>query len=199
MPKKKTKKQIRQNELLKKIKKNPFITDEELSECFGVSIQTIRLDRLALGIPELRKRIKKVAEENYSKVTSLGESEIIGELVDLNLNQSGISLLETTAEMAFERTRVVRGHHIFSMAESLAMAVIDARVALTGVANVKYIKPVFAGEKLLAKANIVQVRGNKYFVHVKIYVKHNQVFRGKFILVVIEEETRGDNHDESSS
>lgn len=198
MPKKKTKKQIRQNELLKKIKKNPFITDEELSECFGVSIQTIRLDRLALGIPELRKRIKKVAEENYSKVTSLGESEIIGELVDLNLNQSGISLLETTAEMAFERTRVVRGHHIFSMAESLAMAVIDARVALTGVANVKYIKPVFAGEKLLAKANIVQVRGNKYFVHVKIYVKHNQVFRGKFILVVIEEETRGDNRENSS-
>ena len=198
MPKKKTKKQIRQDELLKKIKKNPFITDEELSECFGVSIQTIRLDRLALGIPELRKRIKRVAEKNYSKVTSLGESEIIGELVDLNLNQSGISLLETTAEMAFERTRVVRGHHIFSMAESLAMAVIDARVALTGVANVKYIKPVFAGEKLLAKANIVKVRGNKYFVHVKIYVKQNQVFRGKFILVVIEEETRGDNRENSS-
>ena len=198
MPKKKTKKQIRQDELLKKIKKNPFITDEELSECFGVSIQTIRLDRLALGIPELRKRIKRVAEKNYSKVTSLGESEIIGELVDLNLNQSGISLLETTGEMAFERTRVVRGHHIFSMAESLAMAVIDARVALTGVANVKYIKPVFAGEKLLAKANIVKVRGNKYFVHVKIYVKQNQVFRGKFILVVIEEETRGDNRENSS-
>ncbi len=197
MPKRKLKKQIRQSKLLNKIKNEPFVTDEELSEYFDVSIQTIRLDRITLGIPELRERIKKVAEENYSKVTSLGESEIIGELMDLKLNDSGISFLETTKEMAFKRTRVVRGHHIFSMAESLAIAVIDARVALTGVANIKYIKPVLAGDKLLAKAKIIRVRGNKYFVHVKINAKQNQVFRGKFILVSIEEETRGDNHENS--
>ena len=46
------------------INKDPFITDEELSETFNVSIQTIRLDRLELGIPELRERIRSVASEN---------------------------------------------------------------------------------------------------------------------------------------
>ncbi|WP_132242640.1 transcription factor FapR [Marinisporobacter balticus] len=188
MPNKKKLKKVRQSELLEKIETKPFVTDEELSEHFHVSIQTIRLDRLELGIPELRERIKNVAQKNYSKVISLGKSEIIGELIDLNLNQSGISILQTTQEMAFKRTKVVRGHLIFSVAESLAMAVINAKVALTGVANMKYKTPVLLGEKLVAKAEVVKIRGNKYFVHVKIYVKSEQVFRGKFILVSIEEE-----------
>ena len=36
------------------IDSNPFITDHELSDLFQVSIQTIRLDRTYLNIPELR-------------------------------------------------------------------------------------------------------------------------------------------------
>lgn len=187
MPMKRKTKKLRQLELVSKLENEPFVTDEELSELFGVSIQTIRLDRLELGIPELRERIKKVAHRNYSKVISLGKTEIIGELIDLNLNEDGISILDTTEDMAFKKTKVVRGHHIFSMAESLAMAVINAQVALTGVANMKYREPVLAGQKLIAKAEVVKIRGTKYFVHVKITVKQEQVFRGKFILVSIEE------------
>ena len=56
--------------ILGKLKEDPFLTDEELSELFGVSIPTIRLDRLELGIPELRERIK-TGRENHRKVKSL--------------------------------------------------------------------------------------------------------------------------------
>ncbi|MDF2545736.1 MAG: fatty acid biosynthesis transcriptional regulator [Anaerosolibacter sp.] len=185
---KKGRKQIRQTKLLEKIEIEPFVTDEELCDTFGVSIQTIRLDRLELGIPELRERIKQVAAKNYRKVKTLGKAEIVGELIDINLNEDGISILETTEDMAFRKTKIVRGHHIFAMAESLAMAVIDADVALSGVANMKYRVPVFAGDKLVAKAEVARIRGNKYFVHVKISVNQEQVFRGKFILVSIWEE-----------
>lgn len=175
----------RQNKLLELLKEDPFLTDDDLSEYFNVSIQTIRLDRLELGIPELRQRIKNVAEKNYEKVRSIVGAEIVGELVDLNLGTSGISILETTPEMAFSKTNIVRGHNIFSQAESLAMAVVDAEVALTGVSNIKYLNPVSAGDKLIAKAEVTRVRGNNHFVHVKIYVNQTQVFRGKFILVII--------------
>lgn len=175
----------RQKKLIELLKEDPFMTDEDLSEYFKVSIQTIRLDRLELSIPELRQRIKNVAKKNYDKVRSIIGTEIVGELVDLNLGISGISILETTPEMTFSKTSIVRGHHIFSQAESLAMAVIDAEVALTGVSNIKYLSPVSEGDKLVAKAEVTRVRGNKHFVHVKIYVNQAQVFRGKFILVVI--------------
>ena len=64
-------KKERQQVLIEKIKEDPFLTDEELAELFNVSVPTIRLDRLEMGIPELRERIKSVAENNYSKVKSL--------------------------------------------------------------------------------------------------------------------------------
>ncbi|MDD3839652.1 MAG: transcription factor FapR [Clostridia bacterium] len=174
--------------LQRKLKEDPFLTDEELSEIFNVSIQTIRLDRMELGISELRERIKGVAEKNYMKVKTLGGSEIVGELIDLELGKSAISILQTDTTMVFEKTNVVRGHYIYAQAESLAIAVIDAKVALTGVANIKYKIPIKAGEKLVAKAEVIRVRGNKYFVWVKIKVKQKEAFRGKFILVSIERE-----------
>ena len=62
---KKTSKEERQSQLLDMLKGDPFYTDEELSSYFNVSIQTIRLDRLKLGIPELRERIKSVAEKKH--------------------------------------------------------------------------------------------------------------------------------------
>jgi len=173
--------------LPQKIKEDPFLTDEELAQIFSVSVPTIRLDRLELGIPELRERIKSVAEKNYSKVRSLQSKEIIGELLDIVLGKSGIAMLETDESMVFERSKIVRGHYIYSLAESLAIAVIDADVALVGVANIKYKTPVFAGSKLIAKAEVRRVREKSHIVWVKITEKQKEVFRGKFILVSVEQ------------
>ena len=173
-------------ELIGKIKEDPFLTDEELADLFNVSVPTIRLDRLEMGIPELRERIKSVAENNYSKVKSLQGGEIIGELIDISLGKYGVSILETDDSMAFEKTRIIRGHFIYSLAESLAIAVIDADVALVGVANIKYKNPVYSGTRLVAKAEVKQIRGSKYIVWVRIYEKQVEMFRGKFILVSLE-------------
>lgn len=192
MKKIKKSKKDRQNQLSEQLKEDPFLTDEELSDLFSVSIQTIRLDRLELRIPELRERIKNMAENNLDKVKSLHSSEIIGELVEMNLGNNAISIFETTKEHAFEKTKIIKGHHIYSLAESLAIAVIDAHVALIGVANIKYKKPVHAGQKLIARAEVVKKRGdNKYFVWIKIRVKSEEVFRGKFILVTFNHESYG--------
>ncbi|MDP4180048.1 MAG: transcription factor FapR [Bacillota bacterium] len=179
-------KRERHKVLIDKINDDPFLTDEELAEKFNVSIPTIRLDRLELGIPELRERVKNVAEESYRKVKSMQVQEFFGELLDITLGESGISILKTDETMAFEKTKIIRGHFIYSMAESLAIAVIDAHVALVGVANIKYKMPVYAGNKLIAKAEVKQKRGSNFIVWVKISEKQVEVFRGKFILVSLE-------------
>ena len=57
---------------------------------------------------------------------------------------------------------------------------------MTGVANVKYKIPVHVGEKLVAKAEIMRKRGNKYFVWVKTKNETQEVFRAKFIMVSLE-------------
>ncbi|MGE5675003.1 MAG: transcription factor FapR [Mycobacterium leprae] len=180
------KKRDRQAQLRERIRENPFLSDEELASAFGVSIQTIRLDRLALGIPELRERTKSVAERTYGVVKSLGSKEIVGELIDLQLGQRAISILETTETMVFERSRVVRGQYIFAMAESLAIAIIDADVVLTGLANVKFKRPVAVGEKLVAKGEVIRQRRAHHVVLVEIQSGSEKVFRGKFSVFAVD-------------
>lgn len=179
-------KRDRQQLLKEKLRENPFLSDEELARLFDVSIQTIRLDRLALGIPELRERTKSVAERTYGIVKSMGSKEIVGELIDITLGERGISILETTEEMAFERTRVVRGHHIFAQADSLAIALIDADIVLTGLANSKFKRPVYVGEKLVAKGEVIRRRGQQHVVLVETKVGTEKVFRGKFVVFAVE-------------
>ncbi|HEY3315875.1 MAG TPA: transcription factor FapR [Bacillota bacterium] len=185
-------KQDRYALLTDKIHENPFLTDVELAELFGVSVQTIRLDRLALGVPELRERMKEVAARTYGQVKSLGSKEIVGELIDISLGQNGISILETTEDMVFEKTRIVRGHFIFAQADSLAIALIDADIVLTGLANIKFKRPVQVGEKLVAKAEVLRKKGKKFVVLVQTRVGQEPVFRGKFVVFAVEPKSAGD-------
>lgn len=189
-------KKVRQEMLKEKLNDSPFLTDEELSVLLYVSVQTIRLDRLELGIPEVRERTKKMAETAQGKLMTIGSGEVIGELVDLELGKSGISMLEITPAMVFAKTQVARGHYVFSQANSLALAIIDAPIAVTGVANIKYKAPIHVGEKLIAKAEVIKKRGNKYFVWVKTRNEKQEVFRAKFIIVTLEkmEETLHDSN-----
>lgn len=179
-------KKIRQEMLKEKIQHTPFLTDGELASLLQVSVQTIRLDRLELGIPELRERTKLMAENAQNKLKAIASGEIVGELVDLELGKQGISVMHITPEMVFEKTKIARGHYVFSQANSLALAVIDAPAAVTGVANIKYKIPIHVGEKLVAKAEVIRQRGNKYFVWVKTRNAVQEVFRAKFIMVSLE-------------
>lgn len=182
------KKKIRQQLLEEQINAKPFLTDEELARLLQVSIQTVRLDRMELGIPELRERVRKMAEQAQIKVKALSSDDVVGELIDLELGKSGISLLRITDDMVMEKTKVARGHYMYAQASTLALALIDAPLALTGVANIKYKIPVHAGDKLIAKAEIVKERGNKFFVWVKTRNGSEEVFRAKFIVVSLDDD-----------
>ncbi|MCK8823955.1 transcription factor FapR [Fuchsiella alkaliacetigena] len=180
--KKKLAKSERQQVLQKTLAENPFLTDRELADIFEVSIQTIRLDRLELDIPEVRKRMKNLAKRAYSKVKSVSDCEIVGELVDVNLNKSGVSILETSEDMALEKSQIVRGHHIFAHANTLAIAILDIDLALTASTKTKFIKPVYAGSRLVAQATVNTIKGDTFQIEVKTKVKEGRVFEGIFTI-----------------
>ena len=179
----------RQRKIKEHISNDPFLSDKKLAELFNFSVQTIRLDRLEMGIPEMRKRIVQVAKDTSSsdKVKSLSKEEIVGELIDLELGKNAIAILKTTKDMAFNRTGIVRSHYIFSLADSLAISIIDAEVALTGVARLSYKKPVYAGQTLVAKARIARNKGNKYLVSVHVKTDQKEVFTGKLVIFTVDD------------
>jgi len=178
----------RQGKIKEHISNDPFLSDKKLAELFNFSVQTIRLDRLEMGIPEMRKRIVQVAKDTSSsdKVKSLSKEEIVGELIDLELGKNAIAILKTTKDMAFNKTGIVRSHYIFSLADSLAISIIDAEVALTGVARLSYKKPVYAGQTLVAKARIARNKGNKYLVSVHVKADQKEVFTGKLVIFTVD-------------
>ncbi|MCM3767959.1 transcription factor FapR [Neobacillus niacini] len=176
-------KKERQRLLTSTIEDNPFITDEELAEKFQVSVQTIRLDRLELSIPELRERIKTVAEKRFEdEVRSLPLEEVIGEIIDIELDQSAISIFDVKAEHVFKRNQIARGHHVFAQANSLAVAVINDELALTAKANIQFKRSVKLNERVVAKARVTKIddHAGRTFVEVNSFVNNEQVFSGQF-------------------
>jgi acyl-coenzyme A thioesterase PaaI-like protein len=190
-------KAVRLRKLAEHIKENPFVTDEELAKLFKVSIQTIRLDRLELRIPEVRERTKLFAERSYSQVKSLAGVEIIGELLDIELEKLGLSLLEITSDMVFQKNNIARGHILFAQANSLAVAIINAEVALTGASKVSFIRPVRLGEKIVAKAVINSKTGKRYNISVTSKSNNETVFTGEFRVFAMEHREDVINEDRS--
>lgn len=175
-------KKARQEELQAVIASNPFITDEALAQSFQVSVQTVRLDRLELSIPEHRERIKHVAKERLDEVKALPLEEVIGEVIDLHLDHEAISMLEITEDHVFSRNGIARGHYLFAQANSLAVAVINDELALTMRSSLEFNRQVLLGERIIAKAVVTKKTERKTYVTVTSRVQGEEVFQGEFVM-----------------
>ena len=175
------KKEERQQLLREKLNISPFTTDEELATYFGVSVPTIRLDRLALGIPELRERIKAMAQEHSDDRQHIDRADVVGDVIDLAVGQYGISVLRTTKEM-LDRSGYVEAQYLYAQANSLARAIVGVPTMIAGVGNIKYKRLVKSDVNLAAKAELVRQRGEKFFIKVTIKDTIKEVFRAKFIM-----------------
>ncbi len=151
------KKQERQKQLQEKLNITPFLTDEELATHFGQSQEAVE------HVPY----------------------EVVGELIDVTEGQQALSMLRTTSDME-DRFGYVEPQYLYAQANSLAKVVMGTTVCSAEVGNIKYKNPVGAGTNLVAKAEIVRRRGNKFFIWVIIRDKIKEVFRAKFIMESVE-------------
>lgn len=186
----------RQKQLQRILQRDPFVTDETLAKILNVSVQTVRLDRLELGIPELRERTKSLAETTHAQIRSLSGKEVIGELTEVELERFGTSILVTNEDMGFAKTGIVRGHVVFAQGNSLAVALVDAPVALTAKAEVRFLRPVYVGDRVFARAEVVSGSNGRFEVRVESRVDDQVVFQGDFFVVGLDAPPkRGGNSD----
>ncbi|MBQ3646957.1 MAG: transcription factor FapR [Synergistaceae bacterium] len=182
----KTDRKSRHDILRKIISENPMINDYELAEKLNVSISTIRLDRALLGVPELRERIKTMAQNAVSKLQSLSPSEVIGELLELEPDKWALSVLRTAKEMAFRFTDIVSDNYIYSQASSIAVAVIEAANVIIDSMRGEYKGHAHVGDVLIARAKVGVNHDGKKIVSVRTRVGDKEIFVGRFILEIIE-------------
>lgn len=181
----------RREALCQAISNNPFLKDEELARQFSVSVPTIRLDRGELGIPELRERTKAVARSAYEELRALRDQEIVGELKELTVGKNASSELCVQEDMVLTKARVARGHHLFAQANSLAAALVDAEIALTGSVEVKFMRPVRQNECVSMEGHVFKRDGNRYIIEVRGSVQGQPVLNGRWILFGLEDTPEG--------
>ena len=81
------------------LRQNPMLTDSDLAEMFSVSKATIRLDRQALGIPQMRERMEHAVQNEMS---SSGVHHENIEILQMTSDRNGLALLEITDYMLDE-------------------------------------------------------------------------------------------------
>lgn len=162
------------------LRDDPFVTDRALADRLAVSVQTIRLDRLALGIPEMRARALGVAEQAYGATKLLAAREVFGEIVDLEPGLRALSRIVTTREMAFGDSERVQGHFLYAQAETLALAVVDIDSPHIPLARMRFRRGVAVGETLICKATVIRRSNERQVVLAVLRAGGEEVFRGKF-------------------
>ena len=178
-------KKSRQIELTEIIENDPLTNDEELAKKLHVSISTVRLDRALLGIPELRERTKRRAQEAISKLRSLSLSEIIGDLLELEPNKWALSILKATRDMAFRNTKLIWDHYIFAQASSIAVAVIEADTVIVDSMRGDYKGHAHVGDALIARAKVGVNKEGSTIVSVRTRVADQEIFVGRFITKIL--------------
>ena len=98
---------------------------------------------------------------------------------------SGVELI-TTRQMAADQHGLVHGGFIFSAADYAAMIAVNHPHVVLGASDVKFLKPVRVGEKVMVRATVQEVKGKKYWVSVSATKDGEEVFQGMFTCFVLD-------------
>lgn len=113
------------------------------------------------------------------------DPRLCGEPLELGEGSARIGFI-ALAEMAADERGLVHGGFIFGLADYAAMlAVNHPHVVLAG-AEVRFLKPVAVGERLVAEAQIAERDGRKSRVHVKVLRDGEAVMTGDFRCVTLD-------------
>jgi len=102
--------------------------------------------------------------------------------------ENGKSRVEytTTSRMAADDSGLVHGGFIFGLADYAAMLAVNHPNVVLGGADVKFLKPVKAGESVYAQASVTSASGKKQMVSVTVKREDEVVFKGDFSCFVLE-------------
>jgi uncharacterized protein (TIGR00369 family) len=132
-------------------------------------------------------------EQRTHRLTS---ERLVGRPLRIEPGRAEVELL-TTEEMAVDEHGLVHGGFTFGLADYAAMLAVNEPTVVLGKAEVKFLKPVRAGETLRAKAEVIEESGGgvgdgtsprrKKVVKAEVFNERGEkVFEGTFHCYVLE-------------
>ncbi len=112
---------------------------------------------------------------------------LCGKPVSIEDDRFASVVLETTNQMSVDEKGLVHGGFIFGAADYCAMLAVNHPYVVLGKADVRFIKPTKAGEKLIFEGVVNKKEGKKRFVEVVGKNEKDEiVFSGEFICYILE-------------
>eukprot|EP00930_Biecheleria_cincta_P005715 TRINITY_DN106649_c0_g1_i1.p1 TRINITY_DN106649_c0_g1~~TRINITY_DN106649_c0_g1_i1.p1 ORF type:complete len:164 (-),score=34.11 TRINITY_DN106649_c0_g1_i1:94-585(-) len=96
-----------------------------------------------------------------------------------------VRMLASEAMQADEQG-LTHGGFYFGMADYAAMLAVNDPHVVLGSASAKFLKPVKTGDDLTAEARVLEIKGKKHLVEVKVARGKEDVFEGTFTCFVLE-------------
>jgi hypothetical protein len=136
---------------------------------------------MELDIAELRERMKSMASNMMHSEQFIQGYRVIGELLEAKPGKHTYSLLVIGPEMGDSKTGISRPYFLVAQAHTAALQIFPhSDEIFTSSANVKFLRPVRVGEKLLASAELVDSKDERHRVKVITRVGQEKVFRATF-------------------
>lgn len=111
---------------------------------------------------------------------------LCGRPILISQNKSRVEFA-TTEDMTVDDPGLVHGGFVFGLADHAAMLAVNHPNVVLGSADVKFLKPVKAGVKLIADAAVTESTKNKHIVDVTVTCQETFVFKGRFVCFVLEQ------------
>ncbi|NDY72532.1 thioesterase [Desulfobacter hydrogenophilus] len=118
------------------------------------------------------------------------DNELCGKPVMVENGKSRVECT-TTPRMAADDSGLVHGGFIFGLADYAAMLAVNHPNVVLGGADVKFLKPVKAGESVYAQASVTSVSGKMQIVSVAVKREDEVVFKGDFSCFILEKHVLG--------
>ncbi len=102
--------------------------------------------------------------------------------------------LRTRPEMAVDEQGLIHGGYLFGLADHAAMLAVNHPNVVLGAAEVRFLKPVRVGERILADAHADEATGKKRRVEVSVYRVGEEVedlLVGTFTCLVLDHHVLG--------
>ena len=120
------------------------------------------------------------------KTHNLVSKKLVGEPLKVRDGFAEVQL-QTMEEMAVDEYGLIHGGFTFGLADHAAMLAVNEPTVVLGKAEVKFLKPVKVGEKLTARAAVIEDLGRKKVVKAEVSNERGEkVFEGTFHCYVLD-------------
>lgn len=114
------------------------------------------------------------------------DQDLCGKPLEVSQGFSRIEMT-TSARMAADATGLVHGGFVFGLADYAAMLAVNHPHVVLGAAEAKFLKPVRAGETVVAQGTVQDRQGKKQIVGVQVLKGAQKVFEGTFTCFVLDQ------------